>query len=89
MGVVGFIISTFGTPKMTVFYRFPLVKRPKGSKKIPARFARRKILGRVGFIISNSQTNLKPVGFIRGGAFINIRTVVSLCPALKVSAIVS
>ena len=29
----------------------------------------------MGFIIPNSQTNLEPVGFIRGGDFINIRTV--------------
>ncbi len=30
----------------------------------------------MGFIIPNSQTNLDPVVFIRGGGFINIRTVV-------------
>ena len=47
---------------MIVFNVSPWKTTRKGQKTV------------VGFIISNSQTNLKPVGFIRGG-FINIRTV--------------
>ena len=68
--MVGFIISTFGTPKMTVFYRFPLVKRPKGSKKISGALRAPENFGVVGFIIPNSQTNLDPVVFIRGGVLL-------------------
>ena len=66
LGVVGFININFLDPQNDRFLAFSPCKTAKRVQKF---------FGVVGFIIPNSQTNLDPVVFIRGGVFINIRTV--------------
>ena len=71
LGVVGFININFLDPQNDRFLAFSPCKTAKRvQKKFRARFARRKIFGVVGFIIPNSQTNLDPVVFIRGGGLL-------------------